>query len=96
MSSELENQGTSRPRVNSARYVEQIQNMLSDVKQRDFSLLELTATFVCFPFDGTAEADVLALKTALLFHMDPSALEDEILTLQTDIHSKSRASAGQF
>lgn len=62
---------------------------------QDFSLLEPVATFMCYPFQEDDEVDSLASNIAALFHMNSSGVEDEILTLRTDIELKSRA-RGQF
>ncbi len=62
---------------------------------QDFALLEPIATFMCFPFGDEHEVDSLASDMGELFQMNPSALGDEILALQTDIQMKARAS-GQF
>lgn len=50
---------------------------------------------MCYPFREDAEFDSLAPKTATLFYLKSSGVEDEILTLQADIELKSRAH-GQF
>jgi len=50
---------------------------------------------MCFPFGDEHEVDSLASDMGKLFQMNPSALEDETLALQTDIQVKARA-RGQF
>ena len=97
LASELEAQGKARAQLNSARYTEQIDNCLSEFDKRfqDFSLLEPVATFMCYPFQEDAEVDSLASKMITLFHLNSDKVEEEILTLQTDIQLKSRAH-GQF
>ncbi len=57
---------------------------------QDFALLEPVATFMCFPFGDEHEVDSLASDMGELFQMNPSALGDEILALQTDIQVKVR------
>lgn len=58
-------------------------------------LLEQVTKFMCFPFGDEHEVDSLASNMGKQFQMNPSALEDKILALQTDIQVKARAS-GQF
>ncbi|KAL2087224.1 hypothetical protein ACEWY4_018283 [Coilia grayii] len=67
----------------------------SDKRFQDFALLEPIATFMCNPFGEDTEVDSLASNIATLFHMNAPAVEDEMLTLQSDIRLKSRAH-GQF
>jgi len=50
---------------------------------------------MCFPFGDEHEVDSLASDMGKLFQMNPSALEDDTLALQTDIQVKARA-RGQF
>ncbi len=97
LQSELETQGKACVQLDSARYMEQVDNCLSEFDRRfqDFFLLEPVATFMCYPFREDAEVDSLTSKTATLFHLNSSAVEDEILTLQADLELKSRAH-GQF
>ena len=96
--SELEKQGKVSALLNSARYTEQVNNITSDVEKRfrDFALLEPIATFMCYPFSEDHDIDSLAQNIGAVFHLNPSALEDEMLSLQADIQLKSRAHAGQF
>ena len=63
---------------------------------QDFALLEPVATFMCYPFREDVEVDSLASKIAMLFHLNSSGVEDEILTLQADIQLKARAHGQQF
>lgn len=93
VASELERQGKTRERLDSARYTEQIGNCLSEFDRRfqDFALLEPVATFMCYPFREDAGVDSLSSKIATLFHLNSSGVEDEILTLQADTELNSRA-----
>ncbi len=76
---------------------QQIDNCLSEFDRRfqDFAVLEPVATFMCYPFREDVEVDSLASKIAMLFHLNSSGVEEEILTLQADTELKSRAH-GQF
>lgn len=96
--SELEKQGKECAQLDSARYTEQIENVRSDFDRRfqDFALLEPIATFMCFPFGEDTAVDSLASEIATLFHLNSSAVEDEILSLQADIQLKSRAMVDSF
>ncbi|XP_057190131.1 general transcription factor II-I repeat domain-containing protein 2-like [Triplophysa rosa] len=97
IASELHKQGKEPAQLDSERYIEQIEKVRSDFDKRfqDFALLEPVATFMCFPFRDEHEVESLATDMGKLFQMNPSALENEILALQTDIEVKARAS-GQF
>ncbi|KAL7402366.1 hypothetical protein ABVT39_013901 [Epinephelus coioides] len=97
LAAELETQEQSCAQLDSARYIKQIDNCLSEFDRRfqDFALLEPVATFMCYPFQEDAEVVSLASKVATLFHLNSSGVEDEILTLQVDIQLKARAH-GQF
>lgn len=97
ITSELHKQGKEPAQLDSERYIEQMKKIKSDFDRRfqDFALLEPVATFMCFPFGDEHEVDSLASDLGKLFQMNPSALEDEVLALQTDIQVKARAS-GQF
>ena len=88
----LEKQGKACMQLYSARYMEHIHNCLSefDISFEGFSLLESVATLVCYPFREDAEVDLLVSKIATLFHPNSSEVEDETLTLQSDIELKSR------
>ena len=50
---------------------------------------------MCYPFREDDQVDLLPSKLAALFHLNTSAVEDEILTVQADIEFKSRGH-GQF
>lgn len=67
-----------------------------DLRFQDFAILEPVATFMCFPFGVEVDVDEIATKIASLFHMETSAVESEILTLQSDLQIKSRASGEHF
>ncbi|KAK1890934.1 Aryl hydrocarbon receptor nuclear translocator 2 [Dissostichus eleginoides] len=98
IASELEKQGKDSALLDSARYTEQVNNITSDFEKRfrDFALLEPIATFMCYPFGEDHDIDSLAQNIGAVFHLNPSALEDEMLSLQADIQLKARAHAGQF
>lgn len=97
MNSELDRQGKTTGQLNSARYIEQVQSMSSEFDKRftDFALVEPVATYLCFPFATNIDAENIASKIGSLFQMETTALENEILSLQNDIHMKSRATMGQ-
>ncbi|KAJ4922292.1 hypothetical protein JOQ06_024330, partial [Pogonophryne albipinna] len=98
IASELEKQGKDSALLDSARYTEQVNNITSDFEKRfrDFALLEPIATFMCYPFSEDHDIDSLAQNIGAVFHLNPSALEDEMLSLQADIQLKARAHARQF
>lgn len=79
-------------------YTEQNENIGSDFDKcfQDFALLKPIATFVGFPFGEDTEVDSLVSKIATLLHMNSSALEVEILSLQTAIKLKSQAMLDSF
>lgn len=93
MHSELERQGKDTAQLDSARYVEQVQSILSEFDSRftDFASLEPIATYMCFPFGTDINVEVIASKMGSLFQLDTTIAETEILTLQNDIQLKSRA-----
>ncbi|KAK1888327.1 General transcription factor II-I repeat domain containing protein 2 [Dissostichus eleginoides] len=97
IASELEKQGKDSALLDSARYTEQVNNITSDFEKRfrDFALLEPCATFMCYPFSEDHDIDSLAQYMGAVFHLNPSALEDE-MSLQADIQLKAHAHAGQF
>ncbi|KAJ8362371.1 hypothetical protein AAFF_G00378160 [Aldrovandia affinis] len=93
MHSELERQGKDTVKLDSARYIEQVQSISSEFDRRyiDFSSLEPVATYTRFPFGTDIYVDDIASKVGSFFHLDTTAVENEILTLQNDIQMKSRA-----
>ena len=50
---------------------------------------EPIATFMYYLFREDVEVDLLASKIAALFHLNSSAIEDEILIVQADIELKT-------
>lgn len=60
----------------------------------DFVSIEPVASYLCFPFVEDIDVDCIVSKVASLFHLDTSAVENEVLTLQSDIEVKSRATSG--
>lgn len=60
----------------------------------DFAFIEPVASYLCFPFFEDIDVDSIASKVASLFHLDTCAVENEILTLQSDTEIKSRATPG--
>lgn len=95
MQAELKRQGNDTAQLDSARYEEQVQSILSEFDRRftDFASIEPVASYLCFPF-GSIDVDDIASKVASLFHLDSPAVENEILILQNDIEIKSRATQG--
>ncbi|MBN3277258.1 GT2D2 protein, partial [Polyodon spathula] len=86
MMSELKSQGKA-PAHDSGRYIEQVYKIITEFDRRfqDFAVLEPVATFLCFSFGVEVDVDEIATKIASLFHMETSAVESEILTLQSDL-----------
>ena len=97
LAAELETQTQSCAQLDSARYINQIDNCLSEFHRRfqDFALLVPVATFMCYPFQEDVVVVSLASKITTLFHLSSSEVEDKILTLQADLQIKARAH-GQF
>ncbi|XP_068191985.1 zinc finger BED domain-containing protein 5-like isoform X1 [Antennarius striatus] len=95
--SELEMREKTCVEVDISRYIQQIDNYLSEFDKcfQDFSLLEPVAAFMCNPFQEDVEVDSLVSKIEALFHLNSSGVKDDILTLQDDAQLKSRAH-GQF
>ncbi|KAJ8361898.1 hypothetical protein AAFF_G00414080 [Aldrovandia affinis] len=93
MHSELERQGKDTVKLDSARHIEQVQSISSEFDRRyiDFASLEPVATYMRFPFGTDIYVDDIASKVGSFFHLDTTAVENEILTLQNDIQMKSRA-----
>lgn len=98
MMSELENQGKQCDQFDSARYTEQVQNLVSDFDRRfqDIAAIEPVATYMCFPFGKDTDVEDVASKMATLFNMNTSEVENEMLKLQNDIQIKSMATGGSF
>lgn len=96
MQAELQCQGKNSEQLDGARYEEQVQGILSEFERRftDFVSIEPVASYLCFPFVEDIDVDCIASKVASLFHLDTSAVENEVLTLQSDIEVKSRATSG--
>ncbi|XP_051520885.1 general transcription factor II-I repeat domain-containing protein 2A-like [Myxocyprinus asiaticus] len=96
MQIELQSQGKDFVQLDSARYEEQVQSILFEFERRftDFSSIEPDASYLCFPFGPSIDVDCIASKIISMFHLDSSAVENEILTLQNDIEIKSRATPG--
>lgn len=82
LASELETRWKVCAVLDSMRYTEQIENCLSDFDKmfQDFALLQPISTFMCYPFRKDVEVDLLTSHIATLFHLNPSALDDEIST----------------
>lgn len=95
MQAELQRQGKDFVQLDSARYEEQVQSILSEFEKRftDFASIEPVASYLCFPFGASIDVDCIASKIVSLFHLD-SSVENEILRLQNDIEIKSRARPG--
>lgn len=96
MQAELQRQGKNSAQLDGARYEEQVQGILSEFERRftDFVSIEPFASYLCFPFVEDIDVDCIASKVASLFHLDTSAVQNEVLTLQSDIEVKSRATSG--
>ena len=77
-----------------ARYIKQVQSLTSEFNKRfiDFASVEPIATYICFPFTTDIDVEDIASKTGAFFHLDITAVENEMLSLQNDIEMKSRAS----
>lgn len=90
MQAELQRQGKDVTQLDSARYDKQVQSIFSEFEKRftDFTSIE------CFPFGVSIDVDDIDSKVVSLFHLDSSAAENLILTLQNDIDIKSRATPG--
>lgn len=100
MQAELQRQGKDFVQPDSARF-EQVQSILLEFERRftDFGSIEPVASYLCFPFGPSIDVDCIASKIVSLFHLDNTAVENEILTLQNDIEIKSRATSdtnGEF
>ena len=93
LASEQETQGKTFMQLDSTRYMEHIDNCLSQFDKRfqDFFLLEPVATFMCYPFQEDVEVDSLAGKIATLFHLNSFGVQNEILTPLAYLELKSRA-----
>lgn len=92
LASELETQRKACAQLDIARYTKQTDNCPEfDKRFQYLASLQPVSTFMCYPFRDDIEVDSLASKIATLFHLNWSGVEDEILTLQTDIQLKSRA-----
>ncbi|RXN38679.1 general transcription factor II-I repeat domain-containing 2A-like protein [Labeo rohita] len=96
MQAEIRSQSKDFAQLDSARYEEQVQSILLEFERRftDFASIEPVASYLCFPFGPSIDVDSIASRIVLLFHLDNSAVENEILTLQNDIEIKSRATPG--
>ncbi|CAM4659072.1 unnamed protein product [Leuciscus chuanchicus] len=101
MQAELQRQGKDFVQLDSARFEEQVQSILLEFERRftDFGSIEPVASYLCFPSGPSIDVDCVASKIVSLFHLDNTAVENEILTLQNDIEIKSRATSdmnGEF
>lgn len=73
--------------LDGANYEKQVQGIFSEFEKHftDFTSNEPVASYLCCPF-----VDCIASKVASIFHLDTCAVENEVLTLQSDIEVKSR------
>ncbi len=96
MQAKLQRQGKNSAQLDGAHYEEQVQGILSEFERRftDFASIEPVSSYLCFPFVEDIDVDCIASKVASLFHLDTWAVENEILTLQSDMEIKSRATSG--
>ena len=96
MNSELVLQRKTTAQFNSARYIKQVQSLLSEFDKCfiDFALVEPIDTYMClcFPFPTDINVEDIAPKIGALFQLDITAVKNEMLSLQNDIEMKSRAS----
>ncbi|XP_042220383.1 general transcription factor II-I repeat domain-containing protein 2-like [Homarus americanus] len=92
MMSEQENQGKYCDQSDSARYIEQVQNLASYFDQRfqDIATIEPVATYMCFPFGKITNVEDIASR------MDIYEVENELLKLKNNIQIKSRVTGGSF
>lgn len=93
MDTELKRQGKDCAELESARYDDQVQSILTEFDRRftDFASIEPVVSFLSFPFGENIDVDCITSKVASLFNLDSGAIENEILTLNNDIELKSRA-----
>ncbi|XP_042235249.1 general transcription factor II-I repeat domain-containing protein 2A-like [Homarus americanus] len=98
MMSELENQGKDCDQFDSARYIEQVQNLASyfDRRLQDIATIEPVATYMCFPFGKITNVEDIQSRMESIFNMDICEVENELLKLKNDIQIKSRATGGSF
>ena len=93
MNSELVFQRKTTSQFNSARYTKQVQSLSSEFGKRfiDCASVKPIVIHMCFPFVTDINVDI-ASKIGVLYQLDITAVENEMLSLQNDIEMKSRAS----
>ncbi|KAJ3611110.1 hypothetical protein NHX12_021126 [Muraenolepis orangiensis] len=96
MQAELQRQSKDVKQLDSTRYDEQVQSILTEFESRftDVSSIEPIASYLCFPFGGSIDVDEIVSKVNSQFDLDSSAVENEILTLSNDIDIKSSTTPG--
>ncbi|KAK1906290.1 EPM2A-interacting protein 1 [Dissostichus eleginoides] len=96
MQAELQRQSKDVKQLDSTRYEEQVQSILTEFERRftDFSSIEPIAGYLCFPFGGSMDVDEIVSKVNSLLDLDSSAVENEMLTLSNDIDIKSSTTPG--
>lgn len=79
MDTELKRQGKNCAELESARYDEQVQSILSEFDRRftDFASIEPVVSYLCFPFGENIDVDCITSKVASLFNLDSCAIENE-------------------
>ncbi len=92
MHAELQRQGKSAAQLNSIHYTERVRSVASESEKcfTDFASVEPVTSYMCFPFGTDTDVDDIASKVGILFLLDYTAVENEILTLQNNVQMKFR------
>lgn len=80
------------------RYVDEIRHVITEFNNRfqDFKKLDTVVLFMSFPFDSNMKTEEIAKNLGAIFDLNSLVLEEEIITLQSDVFVKARASEDRF
>ncbi|CAH2284349.1 Hypothetical predicted protein [Pelobates cultripes] len=89
MQAELQRHCKDSAQLDSARYEEKVQSILSEFEKHftDFTSIKPVGRYLCFPLGEGIDVDYMASKVAALFELDSSAVESEILTRKMTMRS---------
>ncbi len=77
---------------NMEKYVAEIKKVIEDfeVRFKDFEKVKIIVQYLSFPFKKDLNIKHTATKISDIFHFEKNALENEIITLQTDLILQAR------
>ena len=84
--------------IETEKFVDEIGKVIQDFESRfsDLKKIEDIIQYLSFPFRQDLDRKNIAGKISMIFSMDNVSLENEIITLQSDIFLKARSSEEEF